>query len=48
MSQTEGKKLDKGDPFPKLELKVVDGGSFTIPNGLNAKWSVLLFYRGLW
>jgi hypothetical protein len=41
-------KLDTGDAFPKLRLKLVDGGTLEVPDGLNAKYKVILFYRGHW
>jgi hypothetical protein len=41
-------KLDSGAPFPKLTLKLVDGGSLELPDGVDAKYKVILFYRGHW
>lgn len=34
MAQVDTKKLDSGDPFPELELKLVDRKSLTIPREL--------------
>ena len=48
MAQADTKKLDTGDSFPHLELRLVDGRSFTLPSDLNGHWSVLLIYRGHW
>ena len=41
-------KLDTGDPFPRLTLNLVDGSSLALPDGLQGKYKVLLFYRGHW
>jgi peroxiredoxin len=41
-------KLDTGDVFPTLTLQLVDGQSLTIPDDLDAKYQVILFYRGHW
>ena len=41
-------KLDSGDAFPKLTLKPVDGGTLELPGGLDARYRVILFYRGHW
>ena len=41
-------KLDSGAPFPKLTLKLVDSSSLELPDGVDAKYRVILFYRGHW
>ena len=41
-------KLNAGDPFPRMKLKLVDGSQLELPEGLDAKWKVILFYRGHW
>ena len=41
-------KLGAGDPFPKLALQLVDGGRLELPGGLDARYRVILFYRGHW
>lgn len=41
-------KLDTGDTFPKLSLNLVDGDKLDLPDGLDAKYKVILFYRGHW
>jgi hypothetical protein len=41
-------KLNTGDSFPKLSLVLVDGGTLELPGGLDAKYKVVLFYRGHW
>jgi hypothetical protein len=48
MAQTEVKKLDSRDLFPKMALKVVDGTSLTLPEKDDGTWCVLLVYRGVW
>jgi hypothetical protein len=41
-------KLGIGAAFPKLTLNLVGGGTLDLPEGLDAKYSVILFYRGHW
>ena len=41
-------KLNSGEPFPKMTLKLVDGSTLELPDGLDAKYKVILFYRGHW
>jgi len=41
-------KLNTGDVFPKLRLNLVDGGTLELPDGLDARYKVILFYRGHW
>ena len=41
-------KLDMNDVFPALSLNLVTGGTLDLPKGLNAKYLVVLFYRGHW
>jgi len=41
-------KLNTGDGFPKLSLELVDGGTLELPGGLDARYKVVLFYRGHW
>lgn len=41
-------KLDIGASFPKLTLNLVGGGKLDLPDGLDAKYRVVLFYRGHW
>lgn len=41
-------KLGIGDTFPHLKLKLVGGGTLDLPEGLDAKYRVILFYRGHW
>ena len=48
MSHIKAGKLDTGDVFPELELRLTDGGVLKVSNESDAKWLVLLFYRGHW
>ena len=41
-------KLNTGDTFPSLTLDLVGGGTLTVPDGLDSKYKVILFYRGHW
>jgi hypothetical protein len=41
-------KLDIGAPFPRITLKLVSGDTLTLPEGLNARYGIVLFYRGHW
>ena len=40
--------LGIGDAFPNLTINLVDGGTLALPNDLDAKYRVILFYRGHW
>ena len=41
-------KLGIGATFPKITLNLVDGGTLSLPDGLDAKYRIILFYRGHW
>jgi peroxiredoxin len=41
-------KLNTGDRFPPLTLKLTDGGMLELPQGIDARYKVILFYRGHW
>lgn len=41
-------KLGIGDTFPSLTLDLVDGGTLAIPEDMESKYKVILFYRGHW
>lgn len=41
-------KLNTGDVFPAMTLNLVDGGTLALPDGIDAKYKVILFYRGHW
>jgi peroxiredoxin len=47
MAQLERKKLDSGDMFPRLELRLTDGSSLVLPDTTAGQWTVLLVYRGI-
>ena len=42
------KKLEIGDVFPAMTLTLVVGGAATLPDLGDAKYQVILFYRGHW
>lgn len=48
MAQTTSPKLDGGDQFPSMSMKLVDGDIFKFPEDLSAPFSILLIYRGKW
>jgi hypothetical protein len=41
-------KLGIGAAFPKMTLNLVDGGTLNLPDGIDAKYRIILFYRGHW
>ena len=41
-------KLNTGDIFPKLTLDLVEGTKLVVPDGMDARYRVILFYRGDW
>lgn len=41
-------KLGIGDTFPKVTINLADGGTLELPDGLDAKYRIVLFYRGHW
>jgi hypothetical protein len=41
-------KLGIGDAFPAVTIDLVGGGTLDLPEGLDAKYRVILFYRGHW
>lgn len=41
-------KLNIGSSFPRMTLTLTDGSTLALPEGLNAKYGVVLFYRGNW
>jgi hypothetical protein len=41
-------RLNAGDIFPELSLKLVGGKSIRFPNELNGPYRIALFYRGYW
>ncbi len=43
-----GDKLQQGDRFPSLDLKLVDGGTIRLPDEMPGRYAALLFYRGHW
>jgi peroxiredoxin len=43
-----GEKLQQGDRFPSITLKLVGGGTVTLPDQMSSRYVALLFYRGHW
>ena len=43
-----GQKLQQGERFPSLILKLVGGETVTIPDQMSSRYVALLFYRGHW
>jgi hypothetical protein len=41
-------KLSIGAMFPQMKIDLAGGGSIELPQGMNAKYRVVLFYRGHW
>lgn len=41
-------KLNTGDTFPSMTLNLVGGGTLNVPEGMDSKYRVILFYRGHW
>lgn len=41
-------KLNTGDPFPTVTLNLTDSRTLTLPDGLEGRHKVVLFYRGNW
>ena len=41
-------KLGTGEVFPKMTLDLVDGGKLELPDDLDARYGIILFYRGHW
>ncbi len=41
-------KLDAGSLFPTIRLTPVDGDPITVPEQLDSRYTILLFYRGDW
>ena len=43
-----GEKLQQGDRFPSLTLKLVQGGTICLPDEMPTHYAAVLFYRGHW
>lgn len=41
-------KLGIGDVMPEVAINVTDGSALDLPSGLDARYKVILFYRGHW
>ena len=40
--------LNPGDPFPRLTMNVIGGGTLTVPDAFAGDFAAVLFYRGAW
>ena len=40
--------LHNGDPFPRLSIAKVGGGTLNLPEDLKGSFGVILIYRGAW
>jgi len=38
--------LNPGDPFPRLTMNVLGGGTLTVPDAFAGDFAAVLFYRG--
>ena len=43
-----GDMLQQGGRFPRLELRLADGGGLVLPGDAPSRYTALLFYRGHW
>lgn len=43
-----GEKLGIGAKMPDVTINVTDGSRLELPTGLDARYKVILFYRGHW
>lgn len=41
-------KLQQGDRLPSIALKLIDGGTLTLPEQMPSRYLALLFYRAHW
>jgi len=48
MASSETRPLDIGDPFPALNVKLIDGQEANLPVFLGPGWGVFLIYRANW
>ena len=43
-----GQKLQQGDRFPSIDLRLVSGERVTMPADMPGRYVAQLFYRGHW
>jgi peroxiredoxin len=43
-----GEKLQQGDRFPSLTLKLANGTTIRLPDDMPTRYAAVLFYRGHW
>jgi hypothetical protein len=41
-------RLNTGDLLPTVTLELAGGGTLTLPEGLDARYRIAVFYRGHW
>ncbi len=41
-------KLGIGEAMPAVTIDVVDGGTLELPNDLDGRYKMIIFYRGHW
>jgi hypothetical protein len=41
-------RLNIGGAFPRLAIDMVDGDTLDLPDSIDAKYRIFLFYRGHW
>ncbi|MDG0998627.1 MAG: hypothetical protein P8P42_08445 [Gammaproteobacteria bacterium] len=41
-------KLNSGAAFPRLNLRTSGGNNLILPDGLETRLTIVLFYRGYW
>ena len=42
------KKLNAGDTFPELTVNIRGGGTFNVRDNREARYNIILLYRGHW
>ena len=42
------KKLNAGDTFPELTVNIRGGGTFNVRDNPEARYNIILLYRGHW
>jgi hypothetical protein len=48
MGGNMGEKLQQGERFPALTLKLVQGRTIRLPDEMPTHYAAVLFYRGHW
>jgi len=45
---SDARRLDTGDSFPNLTIRMLGGDAINLPKDVTGHWCVVLFYRGYW